>query len=130
MQPKTQTCATCRFFCQDDEAKKTMYFDPQTGECRFGPPSDNYTWKRTRPEHWCGQWKAHAGKQLIWRKITSHEKDATPVLLFQQSKFCRKSGMIIGYWNDQFNKFHDDGDRLIGRDEVTDWMPLPDPPTG
>ncbi len=38
--------------------------------------------------------------------------------------------MIIGYWNDQFNKFHDDGDRLIGRDEVTDWMPLPDPPTG
>ena len=38
------------------------------------------------------------------------------------------AGMIIGYWNAAFNKWHDDGDRLFEYDEFTSWMDLPDPP--
>ena len=36
--------------------------------------------------------------------------------------------MVVGYWNSGFKKWHDDGDQLVDRDEITDWMPLPDPP--
>ncbi len=105
-----------------------MYFDDKSGECRRSPPRDHFTWQRTRSYHWCGEWRATEDDKPDWQKLATHKKDANPVLLYRKDALCRQSGMIVGYWNSAFNKWHDDGDRLFDFTEFTDWMPLPAPP--
>jgi Protein of unknown function (DUF551) len=128
MQTRMARCATCRYFCQEVEPENRAYFDSKSGECRLEPPVDHFVWKKTRPYHWCGQWAAPEEKQLMWNKISAHSQDEAPVILFRKGKFCKQSGMVIGYWHKGFKKWHDDGDQLIDFDEITDWMVLPEPP--
>jgi Protein of unknown function (DUF551) len=128
MVAKTKCCATCRFFCQEIDPENRLYFDGKSGECRANPPADHFIWKKTRPYHWCGMWQAPENKELMWSKISMHTQDEHPVLLFRRGKFCKQAGMVVGYWNSGFKKWHDDGDQLIDHNEITDWMPLPDPP--
>jgi hypothetical protein len=128
MPTKQETCATCKFFSQDSDPESRMYFDTKSGECRRRPPRDHFSWTRTRPYHWCGEWRGADEKALAWQKIASHKKDESPVLLYKKDAFCQQSGMIVGYWNSAFNRWHDDGDRLFDQNEFTEWMALPDPP--
>jgi hypothetical protein len=128
MQSRSKCCATCRFFCQDVDPESRLYFDANSGECRAYPPSDHFVWKKTRPYHWCGGWGAREEKQPGWNKTATHPKDAKPVILYREKRFCKQAGMVIGYWNASFEKWHDDGDQLIDSGEITDWMPLPAPP--
>jgi hypothetical protein len=125
---KTQLCANCRFFCQDVDPENRYYFDEKSGECRRNPPHDNFAWVRTRSYHWCGDWQPPSAKAAGWQRLSSHPRDNRPVLLYKKDGFCRQSGMIIGYWNAAFGKWHDDGDRLFENGEFTAWMELPDPP--
>jgi hypothetical protein len=129
MQSRTKTCANCCFFCQDVDPESRLYFDSKSGECRATPPIDHFVWRKTRPYHWCGGWQAVEDKlPASWAKIGAHPKDDKPVLLYRENRFCKQAGMVIGYWNSSFKKWHDDGDQLIGSEEITDWMQLPEPP--
>ncbi len=125
---RAKVCATCRYFCQEVDPENRLYFDEKSGECRATPPVDHFVWKKTRLYHWCGSWEAQEEQQLIWKKISLHPQDGNPVLLYRKGKFCKQSGVVVGYWNAAFNKWHDDGDQLIDRDGITEWMPLPEPP--
>jgi hypothetical protein len=125
---KTQLCSNCRFFCQDVDPENRYYFDEKSGECRRNPPHDNFAWVRTRSYHWCGDWQAQGSKPGGWQRLSTHPRDERPVLLYKKDGFCRQSGMIVGYWNTAFGKWHDDGDRLFQPGEFTAWMELPDPP--
>jgi hypothetical protein len=125
---KTQLCSNCRFFCQDVDPENRYYFDEKSGECRRNPPHDNFAWVRTRSYHWCGDWQAQGLKPGGWQRLSTHPRDERPVLLYKRDGFCRQSGMIVGYWNTAFGKWHDDGDRLFEPGEFTAWMELPDPP--
>lgn len=127
---KTQTCANCRFFCQEIDPENRLYFDEKSGECRRHPPRDNFSWFRTRAYHWCGDWQARGEKSAGWQRMSSHPLDERPVLLYKRDAFCRQSGVIVGYWNAAFGKWHDDGDRLFEFGEFTAWMELAPPPDG
>jgi hypothetical protein len=127
---KTQTCANCRFFCQEIDPENRLYFDEKSGECRLHPPRDNFSWFRTRAYHWCGDWQARGEKSAGWQRMSSHPLDERPVLLYKRDAFCRQSGVIVGYWNAAFGKWHDDGDRLFEFGEFTAWMELAPPPDG
>ena len=124
---KTQTCANCRFFCQEIDPENRLYFDEKSGECRRHPPRDNFSWFRTRAYHWCGDWQARGEQSAGWQRMSSHPRDDRPVLLYKRDAFCRQSGVIVGYWNAAFGKWHDDGDRLFEYGEFTAWMELPPP---
>jgi hypothetical protein len=128
LSPKHQRCGNCRFFCQDPDPENRLYFDEKSGECRRSPPHTNFTWCRTRLQHWCGEWQPQTDKMQDWQRISAHPRDGRPAILYRRGGFCRQSGMIIGYWNAPFNKWHDDGDRLFEYNEFTAWMDLPDPP--
>lgn len=128
METRKECCATCKFFCQEVDPENRLYFDNKSGECRLTPPVDHFVWRKTRPYHWCGEWKAREQRARGWQKISGHPNDESAVLLFRKGKFCKQSGMIVGYWNNAFKKWHDDGDQLLDREEITDWMALPEPP--
>jgi hypothetical protein len=128
METRAKCCATCRFFCQEVDPENRLYFDSKSGECRAAPPIDHFVWRKTRPYHWCGGWQAQEDKLLVWKKISAHPQDDTPVILYRKDRFCKQSGMVIGYWNADFKKWHDDGDQLIDREDITGWIPLPEPP--
>jgi hypothetical protein len=129
MDRKTQHCSNCRFFCQDVDPENRLYFDERSGECRRNPPRDNFSWTRARSYHWCGEWSGKGGGAPTgWQRMSAHPKDARPVLLYKSGAHCRQSGMIVGYWNAAFGKWHDDGDRLFEAGEFTAWMDLPEPP--
>jgi hypothetical protein len=130
MDRKNQLCGNCRFFCQDVDPENRLYFDEKSGECRRRPPQGNFSWFRTRAYHWCGEWEGRSGKAAGWQRLSAHPKDDRAVLLFKKGAFCRQSGMIVGYWNAAFGKWHDDGDRLFEHNEFTAWTELPDPPDG
>ena len=123
-----QSCATCRFYCQTIDPENRLYFDENSGECRRHPPRGSYIWHKTRPTHWCGEWQPQSEKARTWQRVATHGKDDAPVLLYKKGAFCKQSGMLIGYWNARFNKWHDDGDRLFEHDEFSHWMALPEPP--
>lgn len=125
---RQQSCATCRFFCQETDPENRAYFDENSGECRRKPPHSNFAWVRTRIYHWCGEWQPHEEKTRSWQRITTHPRDERPLLVYKNGGFCRQSGMMVVYWNAAFNKWHDDGDRLFEKSEFSDWMDLPDPP--
>jgi hypothetical protein len=128
MDRKRQQCANCRYFCQDIDPENRLYFDEKSGECRRYPPRDNFAWLRTRAYHWCGEWESKAQKDAGWQRLSSHPMDERPVLLYKKDAFCRRSGVIVGYWNSAFAKWHDDGDRLFEFNEFTAWRELPEPP--
>jgi hypothetical protein len=130
MKSRHECCATCKFYCQEDDPENRMYFDSKSGECRRAPPRDHFTWTRTRSYHWCGEWQGREERAAIWQKIPAHERDAKPVLLYRQDDFCQQAGMIVAYWNAAFNRWHDDGERLFEFNEFTAWMSLPEPPKG
>jgi hypothetical protein len=121
-------CATCRFYCQDGDPEDLLYYDTQTGECRRTPPHTHFVWHRVRPLQWCGEWQAKGGAAPAWRKISTHPKTGTPVLLYRRGDFCKGCGVVVAYWNTAFNKWHDGGDRLFEFDDATDWMELPQAP--
>jgi hypothetical protein len=123
-----QLCGTCRFFCQDIDPENRNYFDAKSGECRRSPPRDNFSWSKTRSYHWCGDWQPYSGKLAGWQRLSSHPRDDRPVLLYKKDGFCRQSGVIVGYWNSAFGKWHDDGDQLFEHNEFIAWMELPEPP--
>jgi hypothetical protein len=130
MDPKKQFCSNCRFFCQDADSESRLYYDEKSGECRRQPPHANFSWVRTRPHHWCGEWQPRAlGPATVWQRLSAHPKDDRPVLLYKHGAFCRQSGMIVAYWNSAFGKWHDDGDRLFEYNEFVAWMELPKPPS-
>jgi len=125
---KKEVCANCRFFCQEVDPENRPYFDEKSGECRRHPPRDNFSWMRTRAYHWCGEWAAKTEKPLGWQSLSAHPQDERPVLLYQKGALCRRAGMIVGYWNTAFGKWHDDGDRLFEFHDFTAWMELPSAP--
>jgi hypothetical protein len=125
---KKPACATCRFYCHSIDPENRLYFDESSGECRRNPPHNSFAWHKTRPEHWCGEWQPQADKVRAWQRIGTHAKDEKPVLLYKKGAFCKQSGLMVGYWNARFNKWHDDGDRLFEHDEFSHWMALPEPP--
>jgi hypothetical protein len=125
---KQQLCSNCRFFCQDIDPENRLYFDDRSGECRRNPPRDNFSWMRTRSNHWCGEWKGKGETATGWQRISAHPKDSRAVLLYKKDSLCRRSGVIVGYWNAAFGKWHDDGDRLFEANEFTAWMELPSAP--
>jgi hypothetical protein len=128
LERKKELCSNCQFFCQDVDPENRLYFDEKSGECRRNPPRDNFSWHRTRAYHWCGEWQGKTSGAAGWQRMSAHPKDSRPVLLFKKGGFCRQSGVIVGYWNTAFNKWHDDGDRLFEFNEFTAWMYLPAPP--
>jgi hypothetical protein len=121
-------CATCRFYCQEIDPENRLYFDENSGECRRHPPQSNFVWFKTRPAHWCGEWQARSEKSRTWQRVSTHSKDDRPVLLYKRGAFCKQSGMVVGYWNARFNKWHDDADGLFEHDDFSHWMDLPEPP--
>lgn len=123
-----QFCASCRYYCQDIDPENRLYYDDKSGECRRHPPQSNFVWYRTRPLHWCGEWERQTEKPPSWQRISTHAKDSKPVLLYKKDEFCKQSGMLVGYWNARFNKWHDDGDRLFEHNEFSHWVALPEPP--
>jgi hypothetical protein len=125
---KAPSCATCRFYCQTIDPENRLYFDENSGECRRHPPHGSFVWHKTRPQHWCGEWRPQAERVRSWERIATHAKDDKPVLLYKKGAFCKQSGMLVGYWNARFNKWHDDGDRLFEHDEFSHWIALPEPP--
>jgi hypothetical protein len=125
---KTRLCANCRYFCQDVDTENRFYFDDKSGECRRHPPRENFSWFRTRAYHWCGEWQPQGTRAAVWQRLSTHPKTDQAVLLYKAGAFCRQSGMIVGYWNSAFNKWHDDGDRLFEYGDFTAWMELPEPP--
>ena len=127
---RKQLCSSCRFFCQDVDPEKRLYFDEKSGECRRHPPQDNFSWLRTRSFHWCGEWQPQSESSTDWQRLSSHPLDDRPALLYKRDAFCRQAGVIVGYWNAAFSKWHDDGDRLFEHAEFTAWMDLPKPPDG
>ncbi len=133
MKQKHDICANCRFFCQTSDPESRQYFDDRSGECRRHPPRDHFIWTRTRVHHWCGEWSERASQPQTWQKISDHDKSSYPVLLYKKpstvgQSLPLQSGIIVGYWNAAFNKWHDGADRLFDREDFSHWMPLPDPP--
>ncbi len=122
---KQQCCDNCRFFCQNTDVENRLYFDENSGECRRHPPHNSFVWHKTRPLHWCGEWQPLSEITRSWQRISTHAKDDAPVLLYKKGAFCRQSGMLVGYWNARFSKWHDDGDRLFEHDEFSHWIALP-----
>jgi hypothetical protein len=128
MHARNEVCATCRFFCQDIDPESRLYFDAKSGECRFGPPRDHFIWQKTKLFHWCGQWQSKESGARGWQKISARSDGDEALLLFRRNSFCRESGMIVGYWNKGFKKWHDGGDQLLEREQISHWMQLPEPP--
>jgi hypothetical protein len=128
METKHDCCATCRFFCQEVDPENRLYFDSKSGECRFAPPRDHFVWLKTRLYHWCGQWQSKEDRVRTWQKTSAHADGDEAVLLFRKDAFCQGGGMIVGYWNKGFKKWHDGGDQLLEREQISHWMTLPDPP--
>ena len=129
MEARQECCATCHFFCQDLDPDNMLYFDNKSGECRISPPKDHFVWLKTRPYHWCGQWQPKERRAAQWQQASSETNKNEAVLLFQPDTFCQSAGMIVGYWNAIFNKWHDGGDKLMEKEKITHWMSLPKPPT-
>lgn len=127
---RKQLCANCSFYCQDVDPENRLYFDDKSGECRRNPPHGNFAWFRTRSYHWCGEWQSRSARVTSWQRPATHPKDDHPVLLYKRDAFCRQNGMIVGYWNNAFGKWHDDGDQLFEPTEFTAWIDLPEPPDG
>jgi hypothetical protein len=128
MQTRNEVCATCRFFCQEIDPESRLYFDAKSGECRLGPPRDHFVWQRTKLFHWCGQWRPKDVDARGWQRINACSDGDEALLLFRKHSFCQGAGMIIGYWNRGFKKWHDGADQLLEREQVSHWMALPDPP--
>lgn len=57
---------------------------------------------------------------MMWQPIKTAPKDGTEVLVYA-------GGFFVAYWN---GRSWDDGDFYDHIDDVTHWMPLPDPPIG
>lgn len=129
LERKRETCSNCRFYSQEVDPEQRFYYDDRSGECRRNPPTNNFVWFRTRPTSWCGEWQPATEKDLrVWQRVSTHLKDAAPVLLYKRGAFCKQSGMMIGYWNARFSKWHDDADLLFEHDEFSHWIALPEPP--
>jgi hypothetical protein len=129
METRHECCANCRYFCQQIDPENRLYFDEKTGECRAGPPRDHFVWLRTRLYHWCGQWQPKEDRVRQWLKTSAHKDGDEAVLLFRKGAFCQQSGFIVGYWNSGFSRWHDGGDQLLEREQISHWMKLPDPPS-
>jgi hypothetical protein len=129
MESRHEVCGNCRFFCQDVDPENRLYFDSKSGECRAAPPRDHFIWPKTKLFHWCGHFQTKNAVPREWRKTSAHGGDDKTALLYRSGSFCQQAGIVVGYWNQGFKKWHDGGDLLLEREYISHWMVLPEAPS-
>lgn len=72
------TCSTCRHW-QRIAANQSIHADP-VGECRSGPPTDNFKWPRSRATDHCSLHSAPAA--MLAERGTGHARTAEQTIPF------------------------------------------------